>query len=686
MAENWDTPRLEAEPPATEATLNEEAPLLGEARTQPPKLDSMLDAPHRRQKENNFDGEDSATGADFTRHENPDMSGGTGETEEKLMFHNETVPGASTNPKLDSESNQQDDETNATMTKKEIDNDNSDATSQMIMQRSRNKRGESVQISRPIKKTLKKRIAKVSKQLTQQGEYAKLVEDRLAKLEGRMKQMKRESPKFRVKNIDYTTSMTSDSEHSEHTTSITSNSDPTERYTEIVGINRVSFEQYKPKKPTKAKPTHFTMAYHEFRRTRLPGSPPRHIIDIVLPHFSTGEISQSNASNRALGGATATKTLHRDNAVEGLVLRDTQQVVPERIRINSSLLLDTIRLITNLEFSSTATHDSPKTQVILRPFKSLVTYEPEIRKYAQSMKEKVALLHAQDFASTDAVESTCESSVDLLTTEVNGSRPEAAFGLKIPRAEKPTMKSVDHSTIVVKEDIEESERRLKELETLIEVLDNDLKPVFDLRRRIEKGDISSIAYCDLWHLFRVGGEVCVNEGHSQVYRIVDIRGGRPALCTKRDAREERQAEREASIEQRREVNYLHPPKRTIYRSAERNDHRPAERNNHITLSISCFRYGFDGKHLGPVQRIFEIDAYDDLKPINSLVVYHVQFSGTNDGDLKREDFILRGKKFVELTKDDKSVVHRRYHGLTRSLDQVREEVRERINPKSEHMT
>ena len=654
MAEYWHTPRLKAEPPATDATLNEETLLLGEAPTQPQKLDSMLHEPHRRQKEDGASGETSATGAGFTNHENSEMSRVTGETEEKLVFHNEIVPGASTNSKLDVQSNQQDDETNATITEEEIASDDGDATSQTNMQSSRIERRESVQVSGPMRKSLKKRIAQVPGQLTQQAEYTKLVEDRLAELERRMEEMERRRSHV-IADEEHTMSITSDSR------AVTP--EPTERYTEIVGINRVSFEQYKPKKPREPRATYFANGEHCYEPARLPESPPRHIVDIVLPHISTGEIPQNNASNKASEVATATNTLPGVGAVEGLAQRDTQQVVPERIRINSSLLLESIELATNLDFTITqipGLPDTLSTQVILRPFKSLVTYEPEIRKYAQSVKERVALFHAQDSASTQAVESSGEPSVDLLTTETNSSRPEGAFGSKNPRANKTTTKSVDESTVVVKEDIEESGRRLQELETLIEVLDNDLKPVFDLRRRIENADISSIAYCDLWHLFRIGGEVCVNEAHSQVYRIVDIRGGRPALCTRGDA--------EMRMDKWEFVDPL------------------GKQNDHTALTINCFCYGFDGKQLGPVQRIFEIDAYDDLKPINSLLIYPVEFSGTKDGDLKREDFILRGKKFVELTKDEKSVVHRRYHGLTRSLDQVREEVRDRIIPKSKRMT
>ena len=500
----------------------------------------------------------------------------------------------------------------------------------------------------PARKAFKRRIARVGQRLGQQADYAELVEDRLADLEKRLEKMEGRRS-HRVADTASTRSVASWSR--------SISPEPTKRYEEILGINRMTFEQYKPTKPVDPRPTYSPDGKHRFGPTRPSESSPRHIIEVVLPHHSISDVSLTTSGMRVPGVGTVAGVSSRDAAVEGLASRDSPQIIPgpERIRINSGLLLDTLELITKLNFSRTrfAGHEGQlKTQVILRPFKSLVMSEPVIRKHLEFLKNKVALLHAQGSMSPSGVEPSGEMLAASLGTEVSSPRLDGPSGSKSPHREKPTAKGTELSTIGAKENIETTERCLQELQILVDLLDNDLKPIFDLRAQIEKGDISSIAFHDLWHLFRIGGEIRANEGpHLQVYRIVDIRGGRPALCTRLDAEGKK-------VELGDEVEALagaYAPR---------------------TFTINCFCFGFDGKHLGPVQRFFDIEPYEDVKPVNSLPVYPIAFSGRDDGDLNREDFISRGKKFVELTKDENSVVHKRYHGLSMGLEQLREEVRE----------
>ena len=511
----------------------------------------------------------------------------------------------------------------------------------------------------PARRRFKRRVAKVNQRLTQQADYVELVEDRLADLEQRLEKM--EGRKSHIVKDDDASS-----------TSVVYSSrpmtpEPMKKYENILGINRMTFEQYKPTKPADPRPTYSPDGKHRFGPTVFPESPPRHIIEVVVPHNSTSEISLTTSGSRVPGLGTVAGVSPKDAVVEGLASRDSPQIisVPERIRINSALLLDTLELITKLNFSRTrfAGHDGElKTQVILRPFKSLVTYESDIRKHLEFLKNKLALLHAQDSVSPSAVEPSGELSAVSLATEVSSPRLDGPSGSKSPRRERPTTKSAETSAIAAKENLEELERCIQELQILVELLDNDLKPVFDLREQIEKGDIISIAFHDLWHLFRIGGEIRANEGpHSQVYRIVDIRGGRAALCSRSDSEGKK-------IELRDDVEALagaYAPR---------------------TFTINCFCFGFDGKHLGPVQRFFDIEPYEDTKPVTSLPVYPVEISRADDGDLNRDNFIIRGKKFIELTKDESSVVHRSYHGLSMGLEQLREEVRKWTNSCSGYMT
>ncbi len=498
-------------------------------------------------------------------------------------------------------------------------------------------------IPRPMKKSLKKRIKEAPKRLAQQTQYTNLVEDRLADVEKRLNEMERQRPimfkdKRKGRGKDEGTT-TYDSADSRATTP-----EPKERYSEILGINRVTFEQYKPNKSSYPRPSVSDIhAQHRRGLIKIPELPQKHLIDVVVPHTSAGEAIQSSSGVKPSGASTAAKVSLRDAAAEGLAVKNAQNVVPDRIRINSSLLLHELAYITGQAFRLPQIGPSIlRTQVILKPFKILVIYEQEIRNRVIDLKGKVTALDAKSSTRLSTAEESGELSGEVMTTEVEGSHPEGAAK---PSLEDLAMRGAGTDTVTAEEKTERSKRLLQELQILVEVLDTDLKSVFDLRRCIQEGDIRSIAFCDLWHLFPIGGLLRLNEGHSQIYRIALICGGRPALCSLEEAR----------------MRVPEPG---------------GEAKDPMTFEISCFCYGFNGKHLGMVQRVLEIKRYDDQKPVTSLPVYPIQFSGTEEEDLNREDFVRRGKKFVELTKDRSSVVHKRYRGLTMDLEELREEARE----------
>lgn len=64
---------------------------------------------------------------------------------------------------------------------------------------------------------------------------------------------------------------------------------------------------------------------------------------------------------------------------------------------------------------------------------------------------------------------------------------------------------------------------------LVNFLDVDLKPTFDLRRAIEEGTATEIEYGDLWHLFQLGDTVVSPNDKAQAFRVVNFTGGREIL-------------------------------------------------------------------------------------------------------------------------------------------------------------
>lgn len=58
------------------------------------------------------------------------------------------------------------------------------------------------------------------------------------------------------------------------------------------------------------------------------------------------------------------------------------------------------------------------------------------------------------------------------------------------------------------------------LRAVIEFLDVDLKPTFELRRRIKEGTATHIEYQDLWHLFNPGDLIFDPSNESEAFRVL----------------------------------------------------------------------------------------------------------------------------------------------------------------------
>ena len=187
----------------------------------------------------------------------------------------------------------------------------------------------------------------------------------------------------------------------------------------------------------------------------------------------------------------------------------------------------------------------------------------------------------------------------------------------------------------------ESNRCLQELEVLVELFDNDLSTMFELRRQIEKGTLRDIRFSDLWHLFRHGDDIRESEEHSQVYRILSVCGGRSFLSTKADI-------------------------------DEGNDKIYAK--DSFPFIVICYHYSADGNGLRAVQKAFEIKKYDDTRLISSLPVFPTKFEHMKGTTFRYADFVARGKRYMDLIRKDVKATHKIYNGLTFEIDQLREEV------------
>ena len=491
-----------------------------------------------------------------------------------------------------------------------------------------------------LERHLDERRQEAPKRLLQQVAYTKLVEDRIANLENKWKTMEQ---KLRYVTKEAEASQSNDSEEKH-------------KFTSTLGINRCSFEEYKPKSQNldSKDPNLGSSRFEHVEKQHtsledMPVPPRRHLIDVVVSHASV----VSDSDKKPL--VDAVDITHAAPGQDSPEVFDKHRVnyeVPERIRLNSPLLLRTLETITDTKFTPSPSY-KPMDQVMLRPFKLLVTFEQRIREYTQQLAEKCALDVPQENAMQPAGHPG-ETAPNHDSTLMSGSRSPSEATSKshengigaVGTDAKPDIASVNDENVEEGEDRETSERRLQELQVLIELLNNDLKPIFDLRKSISEACISDIAYDDLWHLFRIGDEIRTNESDAQIYRVIGVFGGRPPLSGRSFASPEN-----------------------------------GESDDPVDFTVNSICYGFDGKQIDILQATFYLSKYEGKKPIVSLPAYPITFSATEeDKTISREDLIRRGQKFVELTRARNSVVHKSYHGRALDLEQLPEEVIRKVFP------
>ena len=463
---------------------------------------------------------------------------------------------------------------------------------------------------------LQQRIKGAAKLAVQQMQYVRLMEDRMKSMEKRLRVIENKGV--------------------EPEPPVPLSGEPNRPTGLIMDIKRMTFQEYLPTdtKSTNTVLDPFTTTGHKPRH-EFPGQLPYHLIDVVVSGTNQPARLGKDQSTKATAGSpdpvAPTPTIPDQDSTT----HDLPSVQPERIRINSTLLLRALEKITKTSFILSP-YDimlELRDQVILRPFKLFVLFEQEIRDEIDRLEKK----HRRD--SSEIAENDGPKPPTPTITEEDFDMPgdlshEQSDGLEGDKSPNAT------------EDDLESRQCLDELLVLKELLDKDLKRTFDLRKQIKDGSVRSIAFQDLWHLFSLGSEIVSNgsNGQSQTYRILRVFGGRPFLCNRYEAG-------------------MDPPEPMSSSGREV-----------PKFEILSYFYDFDGKELGACQQLHTIKTYDGNKAITSLPCFPIIYSKHSRGLKPRDFFIERGKRFLELTRESE-VVHKRYNGLTLAMDELREEVR-----------
>ncbi|KAK6205896.1 hypothetical protein LQW54_008087 [Pestalotiopsis sp. IQ-011] len=166
---------------------------------------------------------------------------------------------------------------------------------------------------------------------------------------------------------------------------------------------------------------------------------------------------------------------------------------------------------------------------------------------------------------------------------------------------------------------------------LIHLLDHELHDLVQDYRKIQDATAERLPFPHLWHLFQPGQEIVTKGDKIQVYRVLQVTGGRGMIW--------------------RKSNDLF------------------KKHNVSNLVIDCFHLDFDGQEFGPVAHTTVIKPYEGTKAINQLRAYPLVFHPETN---LSQTLTVRGEKFAQLIEAS----HRKYKGLslkwTEPFDNVEE--------------
>jgi hypothetical protein len=278
--------------------------------------------------------------------------------------------------------------------------------------------------------------------------------------------------------------------------------------------------------------------------------------------------------------------------------------VPERIRINSPLILSTLASIDN-------TIDLMGPVVMLRPFKFLLYHDNQIKEAVHGLQDRLEdLVHTTDEDTTRLPSRTATIPAEM--EEFSMSR----------------------------NDSEDLKATIEHMRCLCDFIDKYLLPIND---RLDKSTGGRISFSNLWYLFRTGEDIFMplrslrkksvsveaitaapetfQSRYNMIWRVIGTGGGRPNIATAKN--------RNASL-------------------------RPNP------FVVNCYYIDFDGKYFCPIIHTFSIMPFKGEKDITALDFYPIRFMET---DLKamRENLNRGTTTFASITR---SFTHFYYSGPT----------------------
>jgi len=260
-----------------------------------------------------------------------------------------------------------------------------------------------------------------------------------------------------------------------------------------------------------------------------------------------------------------------------------------RIAINSRILIGILKKVSGVRLST-------EQNVLVYPFKPLIAYEAELRRYLRNTQKKLSgLIEAK------GVEPAHQSE----------SRETGSSGGH----------QVDDST---SREIEVTRRSTEELECLIAFMDTDMRSLFDVRRDVKEHKLTEIAFEHLWLLFQPGtitlSDDSTDEANRRAYQVLHVTGGRPIVDVENRSKSERL-----------EIS-------DSWEGDDLDGFAVVSSRKCTDLIVDCFYIDFHATAYGPRGQRFTIAEFGGLRQLSSLPLYPLP-------EAEIGNLVSRGKKF-----------------------------------------
>ena len=271
---------------------------------------------------------------------------------------------------------------------------------------------------------------------------------------------------------------------------------------------------------------------------------------------------------------------------------------PVRVAINSQVLINALTKITAYRFSSN--HN-----VLIHPFKPLIVYENDLRRYTADIQKKLLVLeeaHRKELAEAD-------------------DPRESELGMESKANENPALK------------IEKTRRTVQELECLLDFMDNDMSELLQICQQMRDQSLQKISFENLWLVFRPGTIAIspdpTSDHNDRAYQILHVTGGRPILDVDNNSKSE-------ALSNLEDLGYDSHDGYAIMSSRECTD-----------FVVDCFYLDFDGTSYGPRPQKFVISEFTGERDVLSLPIYPI--SQSSFAIELRKKILRRGKRFLQCT-------------------------------------